>query len=634
MSYAILRVEKCKSWGHVKAMADEHLRQGDFPHVDVSRSERNRVLVGSADPTADLRRYIEAAGAKVCTQGHRASVLALDLVLAMPPEWAGSASEAQQEAWISSTQAWLAKTFGAANVISSVLHLDETTPHVQAIVCPLDTTPRAKGSSVRLNAARWLDGKAKLAALQDSYAESVSHLGLERGIRGSKAVHWRPRKSGAELEQALADAQGQNLKAPVVPEPPTLLLPSSRSLFREDLQERLDDVIAQANSHMAAAAKACAEAQVKVRQSEARVKAMERTAAALAEETKGYRDIPLADVARALGLEPTPKKGKNMWGPGPISIDGQRFYDFGERKGGGGAIDLVMHLRQSSFADARAWLRDVMGSEAATRATVAKRVTEAKADVVEAKKEPFRLPYRDTDGVALQRVRKWLVRRGLDPQTFELAIADGRIYPTELSGHTNAVFCARKGSRSAEISGIGNESYKRLAARSEPTSAPVFELRVGSGDALVLAESAVKALAYAQLHPNGPASIVSVAGARPRLQWLDEMHRQGRKIHIAYDNDMAGDEAAEQLLARYPGATRVKPAGVKDWDDLLPKPRPAPSPERDEETLEEQNARFRREWAELDAKRQAEELARRTAAEIEQQRLWHKSRSSGGPSPR
>lgn len=81
------------------------------------------------------------------------------------------------------------------------------------------------------------------------------------------------------------------------------------------------------------------------------------------EELQVLRDLPLEDVAYNLGLDPD-YKNKHKWkGHGHIiSITDSKFYDeSSEQRGGGGAIDLVMHVKGCSFRQAVAWLRDRFG---------------------------------------------------------------------------------------------------------------------------------------------------------------------------------------------------------------------------------------------------------------------------------
>lgn len=56
-----------------------------------------------------------------------------------------------------------------------------------------------------------------------------------------------------------------------------------------------------------------------------------------------------------------------------INIKGSKFYNWQALKGGGGAIDLVMRVRDCGFRAAVGWLRDRFG-EAATLEAVTQQV--------------------------------------------------------------------------------------------------------------------------------------------------------------------------------------------------------------------------------------------------------------------
>ena len=46
--------------------------------------------------------------------------------------------------WCKDNIDWLHKTFGADNVVSAVLHMDEETPHIHATIVPIVQTERKK----------------------------------------------------------------------------------------------------------------------------------------------------------------------------------------------------------------------------------------------------------------------------------------------------------------------------------------------------------------------------------------------------------------------------------------------------------------------------------------------------------
>lgn len=112
-------------------------------------------------------------------------------------------SNGKMDEWCRDNLDCLRKTYGAENVVSAVLHLDETTPHIHATVVPIVTTERKKKKHEEQakkryrkkspNAARLcLDeimSRDKLKEYQDSYAKAMAKYRLQRGVRGSDARH-------------------------------------------------------------------------------------------------------------------------------------------------------------------------------------------------------------------------------------------------------------------------------------------------------------------------------------------------------------------------------------------------------------------------------------------------------------
>lgn len=98
--------------------------------------------------------------------------------------------------WAMDNYLWLAKKAGGAeNIVTFCVHLDETTPHIQATICPM--------YDGRLNSKKFVDGPKGLGRLQTEYAEKVSEKwGLERGVRGSKAKHQTLAEFYRRLEEA------------------------------------------------------------------------------------------------------------------------------------------------------------------------------------------------------------------------------------------------------------------------------------------------------------------------------------------------------------------------------------------------------------------------------------------------
>ena len=71
----------------------------------------------------------------------------------------------------------------------------------------------------------------------------------------------------------------------------------------------------------------------------------------------GLRHIPLPEVLRAAGAE-AHRHDPAKWhtAHGVLSVTGAKFFNWNRGCGGGGAIDLAMHLNACDFPAAVQWL--------------------------------------------------------------------------------------------------------------------------------------------------------------------------------------------------------------------------------------------------------------------------------------
>ena len=271
------------------------------------------------------------------------------------------------------------------------------------------------------------------------------------------------------------------------------------------------------------------------------------------ERLRRLRDLPLDTVATAVGYRRDPRDRSRWKKTGSvIGIDGTRFYDHLLQEGGGGAIDLVMHAHRCQFPRAVALLERI-----APPGTV----------------EP-------ADGDRWASVRKYLLdARSIHEDLVDRFHQEG-IVTADRRG--NAVFVMRGpdgGTVGAEIVGIrsapGHPAFRGLARGSSRKRGGFWipcptrpDNREPVGGTVLLVESAIDALS-AWLLPlsRKPDCILSTAGATTRLPpWLDD--RRVRTILCGYDADPTGDRCAESLQAD-PRVVRMRPEGVKDWNDLL-----------------------------------------------------------------
>ncbi|KAA6318134.1 Plasmid recombination enzyme [termite gut metagenome] len=206
MGYVVLHLKK--ALGN-DAGTSAHIERTIHPkNADESRTHLNRELIefpqSVKNRTEAIQHRIENAG--ITRKIGKNQVRAIGVMLSGSPddmkriEDAGNLND-----WCADSVDWLEKTFGTENLVSAVLHRDETTPHIHATVVPIVTGERRKARGEKPaegkkkyrkknpNTARLcaddVMARDKLKGYQDSYARRMQAYGLQRGIEGSKAKH-------------------------------------------------------------------------------------------------------------------------------------------------------------------------------------------------------------------------------------------------------------------------------------------------------------------------------------------------------------------------------------------------------------------------------------------------------------
>ena len=211
MAYAIMRCKKLASAGSVASALRHCYRERETPNADADRTPQNEH--GAAASTDEAMGKLRAI---LPAKRRKDAVLAVEYMMTASPEWWGQTTAAQHAGFFKQSKDWLARKFGADRVFVATIHNDETSPHLSAFVVPLT----ADG---RLSAKELIGGRAQLSEDQTTYAEAVRHLGLERGLEGSKARH-------TTIAQYYARVGMPTPKPPVVEVPAPSLMDKAKTL--------------------------------------------------------------------------------------------------------------------------------------------------------------------------------------------------------------------------------------------------------------------------------------------------------------------------------------------------------------------------------------------------------------------
>ncbi len=417
MSYAIARLKKLKR-GNISGSASHTARERETPNADPT--QKNIRFIGSLDPEERLEDLVLAKigeheqKRKIRTD----AVYCVELLLSASPSYfrpdcptnAGYYEQQKLDDWVEATHQWLADEYGN-RIVRAELHLDEATPHIHAYFVPLD-------DHGQLRCNHFFDGRQKIQQFQDSYYQTMRLIGLERGIKGSRAKHqdikdfYRIVEEGRDLE--VDELSAAQLKA--------------KAADRDRANQRKQE--------MEATAKALSLENEQLRR---RIAQLEQDNQQLRKLTEWSTDLALDDVAWELGLW---RKG-NEWVGGNhiINIDGSKFSGLapGSNFEGNHAIDLVKHVNQCNQVQAIAWIGERFGEVGAKRAAMA-HAQKVTADIIQTQPAPqFTPPVEDKanwSGVEHYLTQK----RGIPSDCVQMLHNQGLVYA---DSKANVVFVMR-----------------------------------------------------------------------------------------------------------------------------------------------------------------------------------------------
>jgi hypothetical protein len=249
---------------------------------------------------------------------------------------------------------------------------------------------------------------------------------------------------------------------------------------------------------------------------------------------------------------------------GPLSVTGPKFTNWHRGQGGGGAIDLVIHLAGVDFRTAVAWLEQHLTASLLPRGAATAHDLGPESTAAE---EPGRLRLPARDDHRLDRVRRYLTqRRGLAVVLIELLIQCGKLYADR---RANAVFLLVAGKAQqpvgAELRGTGPRAWRGMAPGTRKNLG-YFWIGAQGSRKIVLCESAIDAISCFQMHPQQ--ICISTSGIRADPPWLDGLLARGYDIYCGFDADDPGDAAAASMIARHPAVRRLRPP-AHDWNDAV-----------------------------------------------------------------
>ena len=255
MAFAILRTQKLNSSSIGGANAHNE-REIEVPNADPDLAKYNSRPIGTSNLKNDIENRLKEAGINKIKKD---AVLAIEHVMTASPEYfnykktekgelSGHVNEWKE--FEKESLKWLNERYGKENVVNVHIHKDEKTPHIHAIVTPIVQkdvkwkNKRGEGFKTqnRLCAKDYLNGKDKMSAMQDSFADHLKSSGikLERGIKGSKATHQEVQKFYEKIKEGEEKAQNRSFEAKKIKVKKPPLTVTGRTEFADNETARIN----------------------------------------------------------------------------------------------------------------------------------------------------------------------------------------------------------------------------------------------------------------------------------------------------------------------------------------------------------------------------------------------------------
>lgn len=199
MSCAIIRNEKLKMGQLTSTCRHNERKNKNYGNEDIdpTRTELNYHLIkpikgNGYEKEFNRIRSEENLKGNLRLTGAKQSNVACEFLITSDNEFFNSVGAEKTKKYFEDALKFAKNKVGEKNIISAVVHMDETTPHMHLVFIPVVQKANSKGiMSNRINCSDFWKGYNSYGILQDEFHKHCIEKGykLERGEIGSRAKH-------------------------------------------------------------------------------------------------------------------------------------------------------------------------------------------------------------------------------------------------------------------------------------------------------------------------------------------------------------------------------------------------------------------------------------------------------------
>ena len=199
----------------------------DNPQIDRARTKDNYHIIGGYGTYTE---FINNRLRELNLSPRKDAVVMNSFVVGSDKTFFDKLSKMQRYMFFENCTKFFAERYGKENIISAVVHLDETTPHMHLNLMPVTKDGRL--------CSKQLFDKPQLQQLQTDFYEAVGkHWGLQRGKEGSQKKHLSTAEFKAKkiIEQAEAIREENQVYADALTEAKSGNIPRKRGKLQEQV---------------------------------------------------------------------------------------------------------------------------------------------------------------------------------------------------------------------------------------------------------------------------------------------------------------------------------------------------------------------------------------------------------------
>jgi hypothetical protein len=191
MTYSqFLRIKRLSQKNHIAIAAKHNLRElqserGSGSHIDPTRTAQNKILCGknTAKSVSEDAKYImQEAGVLPLRKN---AMRAIEIVISLPIK-----AEINQFQYFDDCLQWV-KDFFNIPVLSAVVHLDESKPHMHLLLLPLKNR--------KMQGDRIVGDRRRIRGIQESFYQLVGRAHGFSQPRKTRLLNLATRKKSADL---------------------------------------------------------------------------------------------------------------------------------------------------------------------------------------------------------------------------------------------------------------------------------------------------------------------------------------------------------------------------------------------------------------------------------------------------